>query len=63
MLAYPLFSKLVTPGESTVPREVVETWLERNRCLQVGPKSWDLCAQPSMPGAAVDTLGRESVRE
>lgn len=34
MLAYPLFSKLVEPGAASVPREVLEAWLDRNRALQ-----------------------------
>ena len=38
MLAYPLFSKLVTPGESSVPRDVVEAWLNKHHALRVaGP--------------------------
>ena len=35
MLAYPLFSKLVEPGAASVPREVLEAWLDRSRALQV----------------------------
>ena len=41
MLAYPLFSKLVTPGESNVPRDVVEAWLSEHHALQVSwPGHW-----------------------
>lgn len=37
VLAYPLFSKLVVPGQSVVSRDAIETWLQKHRCLQSEP--------------------------
>lgn len=35
VLAYPLFYKLITPGETTVSHSAVRTWLAQRQITQV----------------------------